>query len=109
MKSTAEIIKDGNIIIEGLFKCPKSHIEGHKPCILCRSRSFLIPFMKEYTRTLLEAFGEEVIGEDEDVLIVKETPETEFLINKMPSSEGRNKFRAEQRLKVKEIIEEVGK
>lgn len=53
-------------------------------------------FIKEYTRSLLSAFAEEVIGENEE----KDFPD--YIL-------PRNDLRQDQRLKVKEIISEIGK
>ena len=35
----------------------------------------------------------EIIGEKENVTVVKKSPETEFLLNEIPASQGRNDFR----------------
>lgn len=64
------------------------------------NRDRLKSFMREYTRTLLESFGEEIIGRDRDEVIGNET-----YINTIIE----NQLRAEQRLKVKEIISSIGK
>lgn len=62
------------------------------------NRDRLKSFMREYTRTLLESFGEEIIGRDRDEVIGNET-----YINTIIE----NQLRAEQRLKMKEILEVI--
>lgn len=54
-------------------------------------------------KRLLEEIEEKVIGKDEVGTTIIDSPETEFLINKIPAIEGRNKFRAEQRAKLKTL------
>ena len=66
------------------------------------NRDRLKSFMREYTRTLLESFGEEIIGESENI-----SGSTDYRISW--GLLGRNKLKAEQRLKVKEIISSIGK
>lgn len=57
-------------------------------------------FMNKSIRTLLESFGEEIVGRDRDEVIGNET-----YINTIIE----NQLRAEQRLKMKEIISSIGK
>lgn len=66
-------------------------------------------FIRSYTRTLLEAFAEEVIGENETAVLVRKTPETELLIDEVPTSLDRNRIRDMQRNKAKEIINSLKK
>ena len=60
------------------------------------------PIIKASIRTLLESFGEEIIGESENI-----SGSTDYRISW--GLLGRNKLKAEQRLKVKEIISSIGK
>ena len=69
----------------------------------------LIKLYKSSIRTLLEAFAEELIGKDETTFILKKTPETELLIDEVPTSLDRNRFRDMQRNKAKEIINSLKK
>ena len=64
-------------------------------------------FIRSYTRTLLEAFAEEVIGENETAVLVRKTPETDFFIDEIPASVESNLFRDMQRNKAKEIISSI--
>ena len=54
--------------------------------------------------SLFHDFSNELIGEDEEGIMLKESPETEVFLNKIPALEGRNKFRAEQRKKVTKLL-----
>lgn len=84
-------------------------LETHQPCEYllnnedgkcnCQIKD-IKKFIHSYTRTLLESFGEEIIGRDRDEVIGNET-----YINTIIE----NQLRAEQRLKVKEIISSIGK
>lgn len=56
-------------------------------------------FISSYTRTLLESFGEEIIGED-DAIPSEYVPGFEV-------DSIRDELRAEQRLKVKEILQNI--
>ena len=58
--------------------------------------NFVKSFISSYTRTLLESFGEEIIGEDENIRFLSKIS-TE-------RSRAKNQLRDEQRLKVKEIL-----
>ena len=60
------------------------------------------PIIKASIRTLLESFGEEIIGESENI-----SGSTDYRISW--GLLGRNKLKAEQRLKVKEIISSIRK
>ena len=60
-------------------------------------------FIYSYTRTLLESFGEEIIGKDD-----KDEGDWKSIYGK-DEQYRRNSIRDRQRLKVKEILEEVGK
>lgn len=62
-------------------------------------------FLRQFARTLLEAFGEEVIGEDTYHTITD--PDRIDAGKKAPHPY--NDHRAEQRLKVKEIINSITK
>ena len=73
------------------------------------------PIIKASIRTLLESFGEEIIGEDEkENRTLKQG--IDYDIHKLldfgleiARIGGKNNLRAEQRLKVKEIISSIGK
>ena len=45
----------------------------------------------------------EIIGEKENVTVVKKSPETEFLLNEIPASQGRNDFRHQLLLELNKL------
>ncbi len=62
--------------------------------------------MKDYTRKLIESVAEEIIGEDNDSYIDHWGQYHNVITD---SQRSQNKLRAEQRLKVKEIINSLEK
>lgn len=70
------------------------------------SREKFKSFINSYTRTLLESFGEEIIGSNEDV---SGWYGTSFANDGLGDKGTRNELRIQQRLKMKEILEGVGK
>lgn len=76
------------------------------------NRDSIKDFINKSIRTLLESFGEEVIGEDETEVnqIARDEKlgvQTYYVIT--ANMKRRNQLRAEQRLKMKEIISSIGK
>lgn len=67
------------------------------------NRARLKAFIQDRTRTLLESFGEEIIGEDE----VKKIPKDFESFNLEMPKYVRTSLRIQQRLKVKEILEVI--
>ena len=121
MKSTKQITEE----MEKQFDCMNERTAG---CI-CKGKMYeqvdcgvhgiyavkAKSFIHSYTRTLLESFGEEIIGEDEkENRTLKQG--IDYDIHKLldfgleiARIGGKNNLRAEQRLKVKEIISSIGK
>ena len=83
------------------------------------TRKNIKSFMKFYIRTLLESFGEEIIavgGNEEKYKVYKfeknkpyDVHESLDMFLKIEREYGKKLLQKEQRLKMKEIIEEVGK
>lgn len=63
-------------------------------------------FLNNFARKLIEALGEELIGEDEKPLF-SERYETAGHQDKSLRKRGRNELRSIQRLKMKEIIKSL--
>lgn len=98
-KQTSEIIKD---ILQ------KVHDDASDPlheCALGYSmkaydavESLLQDEKKKWKEEVMKA-----IGEDEVMPTIIETPETEFLIKKIPAHIGRNEFRQQLRVKLNKV------
>lgn len=100
--TTAEIIKqmEKEFDEEFVVFCPTGKYKGREVLNPIFPEP-VISFIRSYTRTLLESFGEEVIGKEDTA-----TPDG---LGDQMAVLSKNVLRLEQRLKVKEIISEIGK
>lgn len=106
MKQTKDIIKQ----MEKEFRNTKFARSGGSCFECCEYEEMwddLIVFIKDYTRTLLESFGEEIIGKDDEEVVYWREKFRDLEAECDNSS--RNYLRSEQRLKMKEIISSIGK
>lgn len=115
MKSTAETVKEMEWVFDEKFPGDIATMEedGIHARIISSAynRDRLKDFILVYSRTLLEAFGKEVIGEDEDISIgvKKGEPAWDAKIDEKYAMHklSENTLKAKQRLKVKEILQNI--